>query len=66
MFHPKRIVDPTNMRLGVNFANILQAAFSYESFLHNFLCLQFGFVIFWKKDFDAKTPHKMMVKLSLG
>ncbi len=26
--------------------------------------LQFGFVIFWKKDFGAKAAHKMLVKLT--
>jgi hypothetical protein len=24
--------------------------------------LQFGFVIFWQKDFGAKAAHKMLVK----
>ncbi len=27
------------------------------------MCLQFGFVIFWQKDFGAKAAHKMLVKL---
>jgi hypothetical protein len=31
-----------------------------------FMCLQFGFVIFWRKDFGAKAAHKMLVKLTLG
>ena len=31
-----------------------------------FMCLQFGFVIFWQKDFGAKAPHKMLVKLTAG
>ncbi len=26
--------------------------------------LQFGFVIFWQKDFGAKAAHKMLVKLT--
>jgi hypothetical protein len=30
------------------------------------MCLQFGFVIFWSKDFGAKAAHKMLVKLTLG
>jgi hypothetical protein len=30
------------------------------------MCLQFGFVIFWQKDFGAKAAHKMLVKLTLG
>jgi hypothetical protein len=29
------------------------------------MCLQFGFVIFWQKDFGAKAFHKMLVKLML-
>jgi hypothetical protein len=28
--------------------------------------LQFGFVIFWQKDFGAKAAHKMLVKLTSG
>jgi hypothetical protein len=31
-----------------------------------FLCLQFGIVIFWQKDFGAKAAHKMLVKLTPG
>ncbi len=30
------------------------------------MCLQFGLVIFWQKDFGAKTAHKMLLKLTLG
>jgi hypothetical protein len=26
------------------------------------MCLQFGFVILWRKDFGAKNAHKMLVK----
>ncbi len=29
-----------------------------------FVCLQFGFVIFWQKDFGTKAAHKMLVKLT--
>jgi hypothetical protein len=28
------------------------------------MCLQFGLVIFWQKDFSAKAAHKMLVKLT--
>jgi hypothetical protein len=28
------------------------------------MCLQFGFVIFWRKDFGAKAVHKIRVKLT--
>jgi hypothetical protein len=30
------------------------------------MCLQFGFEIFWQKDFGAKAAHKMLVKLTPG
>jgi hypothetical protein len=30
------------------------------------MCLQFGFVIFWQKDFSEKAAHKMLVKLTPG
>jgi hypothetical protein len=30
------------------------------------MCLQFGFVIFWRKYFGAKAAHKMLVKLTPG
>ena len=28
------------------------------------MCLQFGFVIFWRKEFGAKAAHKMLMKLT--
>jgi hypothetical protein len=31
-----------------------------------FMCLQFGFGIFWQKDFGANAAHKMFVKLTPG
>jgi hypothetical protein len=40
----------------------------YEQLFHKkvfctaFMCLQFGFVNFWQKDFAAKAAHKMLVK----
>jgi hypothetical protein len=30
------------------------------------MCLQFGFAIFWQKDFGTKAAHKMLVKLTPG
>jgi hypothetical protein len=48
----------------VNITNILQAAFSCQSLI--FMCLQFGFVIFWQKEFGKKAAHKMLVKLPPG
>ncbi len=52
-----------NFGMTVNFTNILQAAFSYQSSLCTF-DMQFGFVISWRKDFGAKAAHKMLVKLT--
>ena len=54
------------MRSGFNFTNILMAAFPYERFCAAFMCLQFGLVIFWQKDFCEKSAHKMLVKLTPG
>jgi hypothetical protein len=42
-------------RPGINFTNILGAAFSYKSF-----------VLFWHKNICAKAAHKMLVKLTTG
>jgi hypothetical protein len=50
----------------VNFTNILQAAFSYQSSLHSFYVLTIWVSIFWQKDFGAKAAHKMLVKLTPG
>jgi hypothetical protein len=30
------------------------------------MCLQFGIVIFWQKDFSSKAARKMLVELTLG
>jgi hypothetical protein len=49
-----------------NFTNILQALFSNQILCTPFMCLQLGFVIFWRKDFGAKAAHKMLVKLTPG
>ncbi len=38
--------------------------FPMKVFCAAFMCLQFGFVIFWRKDFGAKAAHKMLVKLT--
>ncbi len=47
-----------------NFTNILQAAFSYKSFLRSFYVLTIWVVMFWQKDFGTKAAHKMLVKLT--
>ena len=31
-----------------------------------FMCLQFGFVIFWQKEIGAKVAHTIIVKLTTG
>jgi hypothetical protein len=48
----------------VNFTNILQAAFSYQSSLRTFYVLKIWVCNFWQKDFGAKAAHKMLVKLT--
>jgi hypothetical protein len=50
----------------VNFTNILQAAFSYQSSLRTFYVLAIWVCIFWQKDFGTKAAHKMLVKLIPG
>jgi hypothetical protein len=35
--------------------------FSTKVFCAAFICLKFGFIIFWQKDFGAKAAHKMCV-----
>ena len=54
------------MTPGVNFTNILQAAFRMKVFYTAIMCLQFGFVIFRQKDFGAKAALKMLVKFTPG
>jgi hypothetical protein len=40
--------------------------FRMKVFCAAFMCLQFGFVIFGRKDFGAKAAHKMLVKWTPG
>jgi hypothetical protein len=40
--------------------------FNMKVFGAAFMCLQYGFVIFWQKDFGMKAVHKMLVKLTPG
>ncbi len=42
----------------------MSSVFCTKAFCAAFLCLQFGFVIFWRKDFGTKAAHKMLVKLT--
>ena len=37
-----------------------------QMFCASFICLQFGFVIFWQKEIRTKAVRKMMVKLTSG
>jgi hypothetical protein len=40
--------------------------FCTKVFCAAFISLQFGFVIFWQKDFGAKAALQMLVKLTPG
>jgi hypothetical protein len=40
------------------------SSFLYKGFCAAFMWLQFGFVIFWQKNFGAKAARKMLVKLT--
>ncbi len=46
------------------FHQYFASSFFIACFCAAFMCLQFGFVIFWQKDFGAKAAHKMLVKLT--
>jgi hypothetical protein len=51
---------------------VLISPIFYEQLFHTtvfcaaFMCLQFGFVIFWQKGFGAKAAYKILVKLAPG
>jgi hypothetical protein len=48
-----------------NITKILQAPFMYERVLHAaFLCLQIGFLIFWRKEIRTKVALKILFKLT--
>ena len=51
---------------GVNFINILRAAFLNESVLHNFSVLTVLVCKFLVKEISVKTAHKLLVKLTKG
>jgi hypothetical protein len=51
---------------GVNFTKNYEQIFCTKVFCAAFMCSQFGFVIFWQKDFGAKAANKMLVKLTPG
>jgi hypothetical protein len=49
---------------------VLISPIFYEQLFHTnvfcaaLMCLQFGFVIFWRKDFGTKAAHKMLLKFT--
>jgi hypothetical protein len=43
---------------------LYEQLFCTKVFCIAFMCLQFGLVIFWQKDFGAKAAHKMLGKLT--
>ena len=49
---------------GVNFINILQAAFSNKSLLSSFFVLSTKVCIFWQKEIGAKAARKILVILT--
>jgi hypothetical protein len=51
---------------GINFTNFYEELFHTKIFCAAFMCLQFGFEIFWWNDFGATAAHKMLVKLAPG
>ncbi len=48
----------------VNFINVLCVAFKYVSCARSFLCLDFRFVLYWRKTVDAKAVRRTLVKLT--
>ncbi len=54
------------LTLGVNFTNILQAAFFYKSILCSFSLLAVWLCNFWQKNISAKAGCKMLMKLAKG
>ncbi len=49
---------------GVNFTNILRAAFTCVSCACSFLCLRFRFVFYWCKPTGVKAVRRTLVKLT--
>ncbi len=45
---------------------VYEQHFRMKVFCAAFLCLEFGFVIFWQKDFGTKAAHKILVRLTPG
>ena len=53
-------------RPGVNFNNVLRAAFTYVSCARSFLCLHLSFVLYWRKTTGVKAARRTLVKLTPG
>jgi hypothetical protein len=51
-------------RPGVNFTNVLNAAFMHVSCAPSFLCLHFMFVLYRRKTVGAKVACRMLVKFT--
>jgi hypothetical protein len=59
------VAKATSTRVQVSISPIFyEQLFHSKVFCAAFMCLQFGFVIFWQKDFGAKAAHKILVKLT--
>jgi len=61
---PLRVLVASDGSAGVNFTNILRAAFLYKSLLHSFYLLTVSLSIFLQKNNGAKAARKMLVKLT--
>ncbi len=59
----KHIWEPCSLLVSIS-PIFYEQLFWTRVFCAAILCLQFGFVIFWQKDFGAKAAHKMLVKLT--
>ncbi len=51
---------------GVNFTNVLRAAFTYVSCAHSFFCIHFRFVLYWRKPTGTKAARRTLVNLTPG
>jgi hypothetical protein len=66
LYLPLQLVFPGLEQPGVNFTNILWAAFSYKGFLRSFYVVTIWVRNFWRNVFGAKAAHEMLVKLTPG
>ena len=59
-----KLTIEVNLTVGVNFINVLQLRFSYESKLSSFSLVTFGFVIFGAKISYKNARIKILMKLT--